>query len=225
MCLFACFRVCARADVRTLFTWDASLLMASSWRRLISGVPGQLPPPRVPWEGGGWLRGRPSPSRDNNTTHRFRPLCLDPLRLRHTVALKERRLQNRTLNNCCAPLVPKQQQHLYKVHLERSAPLIANYDYRSSKTTTATPYFFTPYFITCWNRTSAHHLSTRTLERCVLRDDVLKYGLNMLWTLDCPPPLCPITWRFICMPLIVLTWPLICTWLGFHSCTLSLCIM
>ena len=43
-------------------TWDASLLMASSWRRLISGVPGQLPPPRVPCVGWGWVRGSPSPS-------------------------------------------------------------------------------------------------------------------------------------------------------------------
>lgn len=43
-------------------TWDASLRMASSWRRLISGVPGQLPPPRVPWVGCGWERGNPSPS-------------------------------------------------------------------------------------------------------------------------------------------------------------------
>lgn len=60
--------VCVFAYVVT-GTWDASLLMDSSWRRLISGVPGQLPPPRVPCVGWGWVRGSPSPSGHHKISH------------------------------------------------------------------------------------------------------------------------------------------------------------
>lgn len=46
-------------------TWDAILFIASSCLLLISGVPGQLPPLRVPWEGCGCVRGSSSPSNTN----------------------------------------------------------------------------------------------------------------------------------------------------------------